>query len=512
MVFSRRVREVAQMDDQANGGGTNLGRALARYLGVARVEIENQKQAARPREDSAVAVLLNEDQILLRAVDHVERGQDFRNLVREAALLYHPESAAKVSSSKLMQQVGEFFRLSGIYCDLFDGQRVQADEVFARLQAAFEAKTQTITHYAPIEWVYFGKEAIRFGEFEIRRLSVDEMETIFRDRIRRVFYPWARVSTAELAGYWFLIAKETAPVDPPGSTVFRLNFRVDPHRPRFSAPIDRALSLLALADWSMRHSTSSGEAGGPANFDALEWTLPQVVPFVVSVSDHLLVWPRRAPDTALLNRIDETDPQTGEVYGGPNFQIHWDTAEADAFEALLASTCDTLKGIRPRANEWRFMQVALHFLGRAFTSEGIESLLWNMTALDALLGDDKPGLKARLSARVGRILGESEREKCMTLYGIRSDLVHGNAEFKSDVHLGHLGTLREMARLVTLWMLRYLECVAIAVQESKCPVPNRADLVAILDGHAGAPSTHAVVAKALPRGFPKVNAWLDRPR
>ncbi len=500
------------MDEQTIAGDTTLGQALARYLEVARVEIQNQKLAARPREDSRLAVLLSEDQILLRAVEYGEQGQDFRNLVREAALLYHPESPAKSSSSKLMRQVAEFFRLSGIYCDLFDGQRAQADELFARFQAAFEAKTQTITHYAPIEWVYFGKETIQFGEFEIRRLSVAEMETIFRDRICRAFYHWARLSTEELAGYWFLIAKETVPVDPPGSTTMRLNFRVDPHRSRFSTPIDRALSLLALADWSTRHSAPSGEAGGPAKPDTLEWPLPQLVPFVVSVSDHLLGSPRVAPDTALLNRVDETDPETGEVYGQPNFQIHWDIDEAGAFERLLAGACDRLKGIRPHANQWRYMQVALHFLGRAFTSEGIESLLWNMTAVDALLGDDKSGIKKRLSARVGRILGESEREKCMTLYGIRSDLVHGNTEFKSDLHLGHLGAAREMARLVTLWTLRYLECVAEAVQESKCPVLSRADLLAILDGDVGVRSTHAVVAEALPREFPKVRDWLDSPR
>lgn len=169
------------------------------------------------------------------------------------------------------------------------------------------------------------------------------METILCDRIRRVFYPYARVSTAELAGFWFVIAKETAPVAPPGRTIIHLNSRVDPHRSRFSTAVDRALSLLALGDWSTHDSAlSDGARREPTEPNTSEWPLPQLVPFVISVSDRLLDWPRRPPDTATLNRIDETDPQTGDVCDQPNFQDRWNTPKAVAFERLLASACQTL--------------------------------------------------------------------------------------------------------------------------------------------------------------------------
>jgi len=491
--------------------GTNLGQALAQYMKAVRLEIQNRKSLARPA-DTRLAVLVGEDQILLRAVESAEKGQEFQTLVRDTASLCHPEGPARASSSKLARQVAEFFRLSGIYCDLFDGRGVQPEEVLPRFHAAFEAETQTVTYYAPIEWVYFGKEAVRFGEFEIRRLTTAEMETIFRDRIHRVFYPWARVNVDELVGYWCLIARETVPVDPPGRTIFRINARVDPHRPRFYAPIDRALSLLALGDWSSRRSMPADKAGTPDALNTSEWPLPELVPFAVTVSDYHLDWPRRAPDTSLLNRIEETDPQTGEVWDQPNYQIHWDVPRADEFERLLASVCQALEGIQPQGHQWAFFQVALHFLGKAFTSAGIESLLWSMIAIDALVGEDEHGTKARLSARVGRILGEPQREKCKALYGIRSDLVHGNAEFKSAVHLGHVGIAREMARLAALWMLRYLEYVAAAAKRSSSAVPGRADLMAILDGNVAARQRHAVIAEALPKTFPRVKAWLEPPK
>jgi len=279
------------MDEQSMAGDASLGQAFGRYVELARAEIQSQKLAARPA-DSRLAVLATEDQILLQAVEYVEKGRDFRNLVRETALLYYPEGAAKGLLGKLMQQVANFFRLSGIYCDLLDCQNLQPDELLAGFQAAFGATTQTITHYVPIEWVDFGNETIRFGEFEIRRLSVAEMETIFRDRIHRVFYPWARVSTADLAGYWFLVARETGLVDPPGRMIIHLNFRVDPHRSRLSAAIDRALSRLALGDWSRHYTALTDRTRGPTDPDTLEWPLPQLVPFVVSISDRLLDWPR----------------------------------------------------------------------------------------------------------------------------------------------------------------------------------------------------------------------------
>jgi len=458
---------------------TTLGQALARYLEAVKTEIQNRKSAARPA-NVRLAVLISENQILLRAVEQAEKAQEFQNLVREAAAVYYPEGLAKGSLSTLSRQSGEFFRLSGIYCELFDGQPVQANEQLARFRASLEAQTRTITYYAPIEWVYFSKEPIRLGEYEIRFLKTAEMEAIFSNRIRRIFYPWARVSVAELDGYWFLIAKETIPVDPPGKSFFRIP-AVDPHRPRFSTPIDRALSLLALGDWTTRAPAPDGKPQNTtANLDTPKWPLPELVPFVISVSTNCLEWPRRAPDTSVLIRIEDIDAQTGETFERPNFQVHWHAAKAYEFEQLLATALRDLDRIRPHEQHWAFMGVALRFLGKAFTSEGIESLLWNMTAVDALLGEKGRGTKDRLSARVGKMLGEEQKARFKMLYEIRSDLVHGN-EFKNKVLLDHLGTAREFARLAALWMLRYLSAVAESTQQFNCPIPDRTKLLANLD-------------------------------
>jgi hypothetical protein len=101
------------------GADTILGQALARYLEVVGTEIQNRKSAARPA-GARLAVLISDDQALLRAVEYAEKGLEFQKLVQEAAALYYPEGLANGSLGTLSRQLGQFFRLSGIYCDLFD--------------------------------------------------------------------------------------------------------------------------------------------------------------------------------------------------------------------------------------------------------------------------------------------------------------------------------------------------------------------------------------------------------
>src|SRR5437870_1547727 len=56
-------------------------------------------------------------------------------------------------------------------------------------------------------------------------------------------------------------------------------------------------------------------------------------------------------------------------------------------------------------------------------------------------------------------------------------------------------------------MLNYLAAVADATRRFNCPVPDRKDFLAILDGNPSALKKHGVVADALPKSFPKVKAW-----
>ncbi len=50
-------------------------------------------------------------------------------------------------------------------------------------------------------------------------------------------------------------------------------------------------------------------------------------------------------------------------------------------------------------------------LVKAFFAEGLEQLLWHITAIDALLGEDASGLKEKLARRTASILGKTEDEK-----------------------------------------------------------------------------------------------------
>ena len=486
-----------------------IEQTLTRYLDKLQMEIQHGKSWVRP--EAGLSLVMSDDELLRRAVEQAEGSGEFFGLVEATASRYHPDRAARGSLDRLMKQVGEFFRLSGVYSRLFGGQEVQPAGVFERFRSAFEATTQTKTHIAPIEWVYFGKERIKFGDFEIRHLSDSELNSLLDSAVRRVFYPWAYVDPSKLSGYWFLIAKETGAVDPPGRTLLHVPApRVSPSYSRYPRAIEEALRVLALSDWIETSPLRKGTE--KLGFSPWDGPMPVCIPFVISVSDHLLDWPRRAPDTSGLERLQVADPKTGEVLESPNFQVHWDPTRADEFESLLASLCITLERIRPHLGQWAFVATALNFLLKGFTSDGLEHLLWDVTCLDALLGDDGRGATRRLSERVRNVLGEMVKESFERIYQIRCDLVHGHAEYKGEVFLGHLSDARQMARLTALWMLHFLECLASAAEGSQSPLPGRKHLLKILDGNAGVRQMHDALCKSLPASFPQIDAWLGTPR
>jgi hypothetical protein len=64
------------------------------------------------------------------------------------------------------------------------------------------------------------------------------------------------------------------------------------------------------------------------------------------------------------------------------------------------------------------------------------------------------------------ILGVTESDKKAIkrnfeeLYTLRSDLVHGKADIgEREILLGQLDKVREMARALSIWMIKFLGCV-----------------------------------------------------
>jgi hypothetical protein len=159
--------------------------------------------------------------------------------------------------------------------------------------------------------------------------------------------------------------------------------------------------------------------------------------------------------------------------------------------------------------------VALGFLLKAFLTRGLECLLWNMTAIEAAIGEPLDGGVTRiLRERTAKILAGAGQEATQArrsfneLYDFRSALVHGKTQLpEKEIYLGHLGQARNMARGVVCWMLNYLAHIADSLDPGTTSVPSREDLLALLDLDPQTIRETTAVLRAVPPEFPHVKEW-----
>jgi hypothetical protein len=410
-----------------------------------------------------------------------------------------------------------YFRLSGLYQVLFAGQLPDLCEAADHYCAAFRAETNTITHLAPLEFVNFTRSSIEWDEFQIRQFSTDELDHILQNSVKRLFYTWAYLDPAELQDYWFLCAKEVIHADEPGTVMWRMESRVRFAYSRYPSPIQTALQYLALFDWGTNPFRAAPRTNLPRRYEHWDGPFHPQVPFVISISDSLTQWPTRAPDTSVLVKEPFFDSVTGEELGqAPTRGLDFTEEDTERLCAFLNSIAALLKRVQPYRRHWRFVETALGFLVKGFTSEGLEQLLWHITAIEAALGERvEAGLVRLLLTRVSNILGATQderrrfRKRFEELYKFRSALVHGNVDLADrEVYLGHLSEARDFARCVVLWMLHFLDSVAKVLPEDATDVPDRSTLLTLLEWDQDDWRRLTPALRGLPTSFPNVPDWL----
>jgi hypothetical protein len=194
--------------------------------------------------------------------------------------------------------------------------------------------------------------------------------------------------------------------------------------------------------------------------------------------------------------------------------IHSDHVRFNSSAYFLLRTTDLLTAIEPHRAHWRFVDTAFGFLLKAFTTEGLEQLLWNFTAIEVVVGQKVDGgLTKLLLNRVADILGGTAQERrdfrkrFGDLYAYRSDLVHGNADLTDkNICMGHLGEASDFARCIVLWILNYLAQVARNMGAG-ADVPSREHLIDLIDLDSEGRRQTARVLALLPAEFPSVKNW-----
>jgi hypothetical protein len=382
----------------------------------------------------------------------------------------------------------------------------------ANYTKAFANKKTVVRHFAPLELVAFDQDAFEFGSFRVSRLDHHEIESILRNEINRIFYPYAYADTAVLAEIWFLVVTETVVAWEPGSggPAGIRGAELGLKSTDFHSAVEYALKHLALFDW--------GTYQAPSGVTQLSKLIPKLdtgwdrfhIPFVITLHENELWAPNALPDLKTLSTEPDHNWEGEEIGQKPVVSIF---VEGGQFRPTIEQIVDVMKTSEfQRANEWLFLDTALSYIAKAFFADGLDQLLWHFVAIECLLGDRDSSLTKRLAKRVAFVAEDNDQarsriRKLITspdgLYQLRSDLVHGNSEIvQKKVYLGHLREARELARKSVLWFLETLS--SFGQNKGNALIPTREEVVAAIDvfsdGKLNVTSVQAVMSIFFKRG------------
>jgi hypothetical protein len=411
---------------------------------------------------------------LCATVDAAERSSHFDRLCNamidwRAAVTGEPLGieTKEVAAKKL----SDWLRYSRAYQAVSAGSLADLQGMVSRLMQDLAAERQEIRHFVPISNVRFNRNMEGFAFFRILKLDEGELDLALRNDVNRIFYPHAVVDTRSLSNCWLLEVTESLNV-PSFEEALVFGTDADFDASGFPDPVEMALGSICLYGWERLVTSDDGVMTALVNG---KLSLPRpAFPGVVSISDWLFDAPRPTPDWHLIQGLREA----------AIFDL--DTPEATLeFEVELQRIVLVFESVKYKAP---FIHAAARFMVKGFLSAGTDQLLWHITAIEALLGENSGSLLDTLKRRLSMILGTTEKDRKAArkefgeLYDFRSRLVHGDlAELRtSGVHLGHLVTARQMARGALVWMAQWLFVIVKAWPQGQ-DLPSREDILRFFD-------------------------------
>lgn len=394
------------------------------------------------------------------------------------------------SSHSATFRLQNYFKRSRLYLDIINGKPVDIKDRFEELWSAFNKREVKKITIRPIDNVSFSRPLIDFGKFKIQRFSKDELNVLLEQEVCEAFYPYAVVDTEKLSSCWHIITEsmEQGSNDDLGNLGFTLNVE-DAFRVQRTFP-DRTLQLLALFDWG-----NASEPPSPDKKDLDLWHLG--LPFNHTVSNNLTDTPMAFPDLSGLALFPFTYfTQDGEEAEEehPAFNIHLNESDIENLKMIIKNATVFLENIDLQKCEWEFFEIAMGSLAKAFFSNELEQFLWNIIALEALIGERRETTQ-NIRRRLCLIWGRRDKEKIdwiqkefKELYDIRSALVHGSkfgeGKKEKSIYFGHLRSARSCARKTVLRFISFLSHIHKEMEKAKIPLnkyPKQKDLLLLLD-------------------------------
>lgn len=478
-----------------------------------------------PDSKGGLVKWLNKDDQLRALVKQLEEGREFSVLLEETRSAFRSDDwHSSRSESAWRDAICQFFRRTGYYTDTFFNGSDTPCALVNRFEKAFQRRNVETTYLAPMEFVKFPKQELKFSGFEIRRFKREEFDKIVGNEVNRVFYPNAEVNTCILQEYWFIVVKklDKAPrLRPPRLTISEeaMGF-VSPEYTGFPPAIEPVLERLVLFDWLEKPQEEKHQKEQKPRKARWPYGLPFgfETPFVILVDDCDLERPKSAPDCSTLKSYipKGENPYTRKEYKAHHIIFNLNESRVAAFEQCVQRADEYLGHLRLETKDthWPFLKVAIDNLIKAFFTDGLEQLLWHITALEAMLGERGPGLTESLARRSAAILGTTKRERenwkkeFKRLYDLRSNLLHGR-KFKQNTHRQRLFEARMMAMRVTIWFVHYLGEIAARINEGtlKSEVPKREGFLTLLDRSKADRSRLKALLNNLPTGFSSAPDW-----
>ncbi|MDE2889435.1 MAG: HEPN domain-containing protein [Gemmatimonadota bacterium] len=463
-------------------------------------------------EKGQLHILRNRTHQMRAIIEKCERTSRFRHLLKETKAAY----AKRLDEGDEMWRfsVRNVLRRARIYADAF-GADCFIEELFQRFVNAFSKSEDIYVLLAPLEYVELkSNDPLEFDSFRLIKYSMQDLSLVTENETRELFFSGSTLDIGLLAQYWWIEAhyKTESRYPGPSFNIPRPDISVERHFSRFPPTIERILQTLVLYDWDrngllnrgdIKHYTVEENTSGWFGFS---------LPFIIRCGGSLFSPPSQAPDISRLALEPFFDRDGVEIGERPSCSLYFNQAETSSFRSELVEIEKQLGLIRDHGDRWKFIDVGVKHLVKAFFAFELDQLLWHTVAIEALLGERGPSLTKTLARRCGSVLGCTSAERTgirdsfRKIYDLRSDVVHGNTKLR-EIHNGHLSVARYIARDVTVWFLKYLCHVAKGIQPNDERLPHRRELLYALDGRRDARKRITHLFDRVPVDFPSSACW-----
>jgi len=175
--------------------------------------------------------------MFLSLIDMLEKSDQFVSLSKYTLTEFNKE---KSHISFWQYHITTFFRWSGLYEKIFEGEHLNREEICSLYAKEFKAESGQWTYLAPIELVEFPEQPLKFDNFTIRKFTVEELNILLKQRTCKLFYPRAEVDTYTLSQFWMVVCMEEKPISHSGLILWREKIK-----PKYS-PFSGKLECLTL--------------------------------------------------------------------------------------------------------------------------------------------------------------------------------------------------------------------------------------------------------------------------